>query len=633
MPDTDTPLTSDKTTNAEATPDITRPHDPPAAIINASDCNNSSAMPSPSNTLASLPQSDIGAAPHDQFLAMMERDLPIGFIWMPEFNLICKCDGEDAPTPFCAPIHIRRLLRTPQGEDWSWQIAFLDRDGVLREEIISIANTKKSPSTLTDRLSGRGFDLRARASDLSNFLMACHVEDRGWIVHQGGWFETPDGTDGPLMAYVEPDGQVHYSPNAANISITLTGPKGDNGKAGSLEGWQNNVAMLALENPALIFSVCVALAGPLLRFSGIDTMGFNYFAKTSSGKTHALKVAASCGNSAEAIHQWNGTPSGLALLTAAANDRVLMLDEFPSKPDKEVIEALYSIGNGTSKTRATQKTERWRVALLSTSEKSLPDMFNTSRNEMPEGLGMRLLDIPARSWTYGLIENLHGYSDGHTFLLALTHACNEDHGHVLPAFVEAFLQSDGKVARTLPQILAHYRAEMLADLGLSKSSTSGQIHRAVERFALVAAAGEIATEQKLLPWPRKTAASAAKELLLLWYNAFQARQTRPASDIIQTLRIYLAENIQRFIDVNQGQDAGNTQSPGWKDEIWIYMLRDDFEAHFFGDEPIRTIAQHLIDAKILAPGGEARSLQYRMPERLVRNRPRVYRLRRAKIEE
>jgi putative DNA primase/helicase len=174
---------------------------------------------------------------------------------------------------------------------------------------------------------------------------------------------------------------------------------------------------------------------------------------------------------------------------------------------------------------------------------------------------------------------------------------------------------------------------MLTDLGLSKTSASGQIHRAVERFALVAAAGEIATAKKLLPWPRYTAADAARELLLLWYNAFQARQPRASSGIIQNLRAYLAENIQLFVDVNQSQNAGNTQGPGWKDNTWIYMLRDDFEAHLFGDEPIRTIAQHLIDAKILAPGGEARSLQYRMPERLVRTRPRVYRLRRAGIEE
>jgi putative DNA primase/helicase len=567
----------------------------------------------------------------DKFLEAMERGLPTGYIWVPEDGHIHKLGGGASKTAICGPIHIDRLLRTPDGEEWSWQITFLDRDRILRGEIASMAEAKASPSNLGNRLSGRGFDLQGTASELCKFLSAIRVEGRGLIVTQSGWLETSNENDATPTAYVQPDGNIHLGPANIDPKVNFTGTRTGNDRAGSLEGWQNSVATLALGNPALVFSICVGLSGPLLKFSGFGTMGFNFYAKTSSGKSLALKAAASCGDDSDAVMQWNGTPSGLALVTAAANDRLLLLDEFPHNPGREVIETLYSIGNGIGRIRANSKVERWRVALLSTSEKSLPEMFATSRNAMPEGLSVRLLDIPARSWTYGLLETLHGHPDGHAFLLELSRACHEHHGHALPRFVDLILHSVDMYHSMFPKILAICRSNILKALDLTNSTAPGQVHRAVERFALVAAAGEIAIIKRLLPWPRHTAASAAAELAQLWYKAFVARQSSASPEPQDILRAYFAKNIEHFIDLEIEQGTDTAQGFGWKDSTFVYLQREVFNADIAAGETVRAVAQRLEEAGILVRGSEARSYQYRMPESLVRARPRVYRLRRAAI--
>ncbi len=580
-----------------------------------------------------VPEMISGDIERDAFFAAMEDDLPAGYVWCPEDSRIHKSDDGKDPMPFCGPIRIVRYLRTSEGENWSWEIAFLDRDGNLRHEIVSIAETNASPASLGNRLTGRGFDLLAKGPDLCKFLASWHVEDRGWIVTQSGWVETPTEKGANPSAYVQPDGTIHLAKAAADLSIRYSGIKSEGGKVGSLVGWQNSVAALASGNPALIFSICVALCGPMLRFAGIDTMGFNFFARTSSGKTHALKVAASCGNDPDTILQWNGTPSGLAAITAAANDRTLLLDEFPHNPGNEVSEALYSIGNGTGRIVANRKVERWRVALLSTSEKNLPEMFATSRRSMPDGLRMRLLDIPARSWTYGIIDELHGHSDGHTFLVSLSQACRENHGHVLPGFVDFILRQDENFTKVLLSIMAKFRREILKTLGLSELTASGQVQRAVERFALVAAVGEIAIFKGLLPWPGRAASTAATDIAQLWFGAFIARPLAAKSGPTGEMCAWIAENIEQFIDLEAARHTGAELGPGWKDSTFIYLRGEALSAEILNGETIREVAQRLDDAGILARGSEARSFQYRMPESLVRSRPRVYRLRRAEMTE
>lgn len=632
MKKTDSLLPIDETHNTEATNQTIDPHKHSGRSTNLSPIDGTL------GAAGSVPEMKSGGFEHDAFLLAMERDLPTGYVWLPETGLIHRSNDESAPTPLCGPIRIMRLLRTPTSDQWSWHLAFLDRDGNLREEIAPIAEIKENPRRLAKTLSGCGFDLQVSAAKFQAFISAWVVESRGRIATRCGWLEPAGNKASPPTAYTLPNGVICSTPNETGNSVTFTGAKVDYSPKGSLEGWQKTVAALAIGNPALMFAICVPLAAPLLRFSNVDTMGFNFYAKTSSGKTHALKAAASCGYDPDKISQWNATAAGLEVISSTANDGLLTLDEFPHRPGKAEIEALYSIGNGTGRTRATggmglSQTVRWRTALLSTSEKPLAQMFADARMVMPEGIGMRLLDIPAQSWTYGLLKDIHGLSDGHVFLLALSQACREHHGHVLPKLIDNILLRDRKIINLLPQMLAHYRSVLIAGLGLPNGSASGQIYRGIERFALVAAAGEIAIAKGLLPWPRGAASNAAQDLARLWYKAFMARQTPGASELISIVRNYLTKHIGQFIDLETEADTSDECGQGWKDTNWIYLQSHAFDAQILTGEPTHIVTRHLAEARILVPGSEARSLQYKMPGRLVHTRPRVYRLRRAAIFE
>lgn len=585
---------------------------------------------------ASLPEAprshDLQPCAKDPFVELMCAELPAGYVFHDSSGLIMLEKPDDKLIPICGPLRVSAIMSSLGGDSWSVEVRFLDRDGLEHAQVCTMIDLTGSPRNVAVRLSHHGLDVRGSAAQVADLIKTWHTESRRLAVGQPGWIL--DGQNA-REGYVLADGTAMMRPKANLPTAVLLGSKKDPiDRSGSLAGWQTGVAALAQGNPALIFAIAAGLAGPLLRITGTESTGFNFYGRTSSGKSHALAVALGLWGDPQALPRWEATTTGLELLCRSSNDGLLALDEFPSSAAKAQQEAVYMIGNGTGRVRGgrdmqLQTTAHWRTVLLSTSEKPILRILSGTTTEAPAGLGVRLIDIPAVSWRHALFAELHGDQDGQSFSGRLKSATERDFGHAGPAFVKWLSTKNPELFDTVVNELQkriHNRA--LKRIGFDRASAPGELHRCLERFALVATAGEIAIQAKVLPWPPHTVESAVMEIIERWNDNRPRSSAEIEVEVRREVSTFIVDNLERFLDLGSDVPGEPDGVAGWIDAKWIYVDGEVFGNEVCGLHHPPIVAKLLLDGGLLKPGGEARSLQYKMPRTKVPARPRVYRLRR-----
>lgn len=589
--------------------------------------------PLPENVPEETAEAGLPALHHEPeiaaFLIAMRQELPPFWTHLPREQMLGYGGIEDEWVPMCGPLRVEALTRDGSGRNWGRRLCFLDRDGHLRRETISEADILGKPRIVCAQLISSGLAIEGNRNDIIELIRRWPVEARILSVSRPGWMAETDAEP----AYLLPDGKLLSADPQRGETVELIHARSAVLPSGPLEGWKDSVGRLATGNPALICAISAVLAGPLLKHAGIETLGLNLHASTSSGKTTALITAQSCIGPPE-LDRWNATNTALELACQQAHDGVLMLDEFPAQPSPAIIEALYMIGNGTGRGRGNRKltleeTARWRTVLLSTSEKPIERILADVRIRMPEGIGVRLIDIPARSWEFGLFRTLHGHGSGHAFAEALQNAAREHYGHVLPAFVQRVIAQHGLMKETLRPMIERLRKMMLVAVGLPGNAKEGPVLRVLNRLALIAAAGEIGSRLGILPWRKGMATSALVEIAVIWHRAYSARPPSTTEAMAEHLTGYLRQNRHRLCPAGTEPDP---DAIGWCDARWIYLGIEAFRTDIAAGIPSDLAVKLLADAGLLVPGGEQRSYQYRLPRCVDPDRARVYRLDRQRIE-
>nr|WP_138918373.1 DUF927 domain-containing protein [Paracoccus sp. TRP] len=563
------------------------------------------------------------------FLVAMRQELPPFWTHLPREQMLGYGGIDDEWVPMCGPLRVEALTRDDSGRNWSRRVCFLDRDGNLRRETIPEADILDKPRSVCAQLISAGLAIEGNRNDIIDLIRRWPVEARILSVSRPGWMA---GTDA-APAYLLPDGKLLSADPQRGEAVELLHARSAVPSSGSLDGWKDTVGRLAVGNPALICAISAVLAGPLLKHAGIETVGVNLYASTSSGKTTALLAAQSCMGPPK-LDRWNATNTALELACRLAHDGTLMLDEFPARPSPAILEAIYMIGNGTGRGRGNHKlileaTAHWETVLLSTSEKPIERILAAAGIQMPEGIGVRLIDIPAPSWEFGLFKTLHGHGSGHVFAETLQNAAREHYGHVLPAFVDRIIAQHDLIKETLRPMISRLRSKMLVAIGLPPNAKEGPVLRVLNRLALIAAAGEIGSRLGVLPWRKGMATDALVEIAVIWHRAHAARPPSTAEAMAERLAGYLRRNRHRLCPPGAEPDP---DAIGWGDERWIYLGIDAFRMDIASGMPAGLAVKLLGDAGLLVPGGEQRSYQYRLPRHVDTDRARVYRLDRQRIE-
>ena len=79
------------------------------------------------------------------------------------------------------------------------------------------------------------------------------------------------------------------------------------------QDWVDRIGRLCVGNSRLVFAVSCAFAGPLLRPGGMESGGFHLRGDSSSGKTTALRLAASVYGGPSYMQRWRTTDNALLI--------------------------------------------------------------------------------------------------------------------------------------------------------------------------------------------------------------------------------------------------------------------------------------------------------------------------------
>lgn len=289
-------------------------------------------------------------------------------------------------------------------------------------------------------------------------------------------------------------------------------------QAGTLEAWQREVAALCVGNSRLTFALSAAFTGPLLHPCEAEGGGFHFRGGSSIGKTTALLLAGSAWGALDFIRTWRATSNGLEGVCAMHNDTLLLLDEMGQADGREVAASAYMIANGQGKTRASRngtarRPARWRTIFLSTGELSLADKIaeDGRGRRAAAGQEVRIVDIPADAGAgLGIFEDLHGFPSADAFARHLKAAVGKDYGLACHPYLQRLVNNYDAIAPTVKAHVDRFTAKHCP------AGADGQVSRVCARFALVAAAGEMATAFGVLPWPAGEASKAAARCFADW---------------------------------------------------------------------------------------------------------------------
>ncbi|WP_247688732.1 DUF927 domain-containing protein [Pseudoalteromonas sp. MMG012] len=230
-----------------------------------------------------------------------------------------------------------------------------------------------------------------------------------------------------------------------------------------------------------------------------DSCGFHLVGQSKSGKTTAMQVAASVCSNESYWDTWRSTANGLEAISASRNDMLLCLDEFHQASPEDVDQAIYMLANGVSKLRSNQDgslaaRNRWRLLFLSTGEIGLSEMLFKIKQEVKAGQLIRFNEIPIIG-RYGVFDHLHGFKSAKLFADELRDRVKNNHGSLLHPWLIHLSN-----LRNIPQFL-RLRIEELTDKWKIERA-GNQVGYALDRFALLAVAGELAIQFGLVPWSK-----------------------------------------------------------------------------------------------------------------------------------
>ncbi len=471
--------------------------------------------------------------------------------------------GEARPVRVCDPLHVTALARDAHDAGASLLLEF-GAFGKARRWLMPLETLAGDGAAYRAALLSQGFmtpsDTKRRAL-LTAYLQSRRPRDLVRLVDRVGWHGA---------VYVLPRETIGDA-DGERVMFTSEGPiEGAFEHRGSLDQWKDRIARLCAGNSRLMFAASCGFAGPLLAWApGTDGGGFHFVGDSSSGKTTCLRVAASVWGGRDFLARWRATSNGLEALAAQHSDCVLCLDEIGQLDPREAGEAAYLLGNGQGKTRAgrtgaARPRLSWRILVLSAGEAGLAECMTEAGKRTRAGQELRLIDLPADAGAgRGIFEALHEFEGGGDLARHLTRASETTYGTAGRAWLEWLTDNTEGLARTLRERMDAIERAMVPE------AAAGQVQRVGRRFAVVAAAGELASAAGLTGWPAGAATDAARRCFEAWIAARPGGigQSEEAQIMRQVRQWFGMHGEARFTDWSRADDdhAPKTMNrAGWR---------------------------------------------------------------------
>jgi putative DNA primase/helicase len=464
----------------------------------------------------------------------------------------------EPPVHISGPLEILACTRDRRSENWGRLIRSRDADGCVHEWAMPMELLAGDGAAYREVLHSQGLYVatgrRARAllaAYIQNSLPAERIRCTDHIGWDGGIYVLPDTAIGPAGS----ENLVYQTDHNIEHFYRVSG---------TLSGWQSGIAARCLRNSRLIFAVSAAFAGPLLAWLEVEGGGVHLVGSTSEGKTTLLVAAGSViggGGQRGFARTWRSTANGLEAIAELHNDNLLLLDELRELSDpREADSVAYMLANGAGKARMTRtitarRSLQWRLLFLSSGEIRLSEYAASVGRRTKGGAEVRLLNIPGDAGAgMGAFENLHGADSAATFADELMTAAKKHYGHALRAFLAALVANRSQLVDQARQTMDDFVRTFLPQ------GASPEVGRALRRFALVAAAGELASSLGITGWPQGEAWWGAGQCFQAWLADRGGAGAFDAEAAVCQVRAFLALNgASRFQPVTHRFDRNQNE--------------------------------------------------------------------------
>lgn len=409
-----------------------------------------------------------------------------------------------------SPVTVIAQVRDMDSTGWGRLISYIDQDGIERTYTIRFANISRDSEAIIGALRDRGLFITSsgHARKLVDFIHNVKVEKKmrttdlaGW--HEGSVFVLPGRTIGNTGE------DLVFSNDNLKLKPFLL--------QGSLENWQEHVAIHCIGNNVLAFATSIAFAAPLLNIIHQENGGFNLMGNSSIGKSTAMAIATSVfGSPKDAVQKWNMTINSLEGVAKAFNDFMLPLDEIGQSTPHQIGEIVYMLGNGTGKGRANvhgeaRKRVNFRTLFLSNGEKTLEEHMGEASKKVKAGQEVRLVDFPANcDLGYGIYQDIKGCENSRAFNDTLLHNTKLYYGTAFDAYLREVIVHIETLPQEIKRLMDSFMKQNVPN------DASGQVMRIATRFALVSAAGTLATRYGVTGWPEDEAGKAVRFCFNKW---------------------------------------------------------------------------------------------------------------------
>lgn len=435
----------------------------------------------------------------------------------------------------CSPIEIIAKTRDTSSGTWGRLLQWRDDDNIKHQWSMPLSLLQGDAREYRKELASQGLNITTNSkqrSYLDPYIQNYPVHKRALCVDRLGWHEAqyilPDGAIGG-------DGKqliVYQSAHAINSTIA---------QQGTLEQWRDELCKKLAEQSRFVFSIACAFAGQLLEPLGSDSGGFHLLGSSSMGKSLSLKVAAGVWGKPDSYTKtWRSTDNALEGTASEHNDSFLPLDEISEGNPTILGNIIYMLGNGTGKGRSTTTghnriAKTWRIIFLSNGEKTVEQEMAQAGKKTNAGVEVRVAHIDADAGK--------GLKTFDSLVLAKTSEAQADkikelshayYGVAGMAWLEHITIDKAATTATAKQLIEDFMSNY--------SDLAAQAHRVAKRFAIVAAAGEMATLAGITGWQSGQATTAVMTCLDNWLDNYGRDGEHEQRQIIEHIKAFIEQH-------------------------------------------------------------------------------------------
>lgn len=453
--------------------------------------------------------------------------------------------------------------RSLKNDNWMRVIQFYDKDNTLHRLLIPYEHFMGEAQEAMRVFANHGLMPPRQAykkNAFINYIQDYPIEQRFRSVERAGWYGNSFVTTNRTYGHGT-DEELLFRSEMKDPYSTL----------GSFEGWKELSRLVEPHSLAVLTFSC-AFSGQLVLPLNAESGGFHIYGSSTDGKSTITKASCSVwGNPKHISRLWRTTDNALENEAELRNDSFLNLDELRQASPQTVSDTVYMLTGGQGKGRSTKAgknrdTKQFSLMYTSTGEVTLEEHLRRGSVELDAGLLLRFAHIPSDAGKgYGVFDCINYGIAPQEMANRIDELASNHYGHAGIKWLEYLTQDKDAVMQ---------KAQALLDSFIEQHThiKNGQASRVLRRFALVAVAGELATQAGITGWQQGRAFEAIGQCFNTWLSSLGNGENIEETKTLEHIKAFFEANgTSRFEDLTVIRQAdGEVLRPRINNRVGYY---------------------------------------------------------------